>query len=151
MQRIQERLKIRRNRLGWSQGTLAQKSGVAERLISSIESGEYLKKDVGLSLSTIEKLAEAMTVNPLWLLGSDRMDGNELLLEEDGKPDHTLEVLQKLTQAETYIDAAKRLLSPARSSTNYRDKLASSTVPSDALTLARKAEEKRDREHPKSK
>lgn len=115
MHRIQERLKTRRNRLGWSQEALALKAEVAERLISSIESGEVFKKDVGLSLSSIEKLASALGVNPLWLLGSDRMDGNELLVEDSG-PDYTAEAVQKLTDAGVLIDEAKRLMVPGRGS-----------------------------------
>lgn len=123
MLRFQERLKIRRNKQGLSQGELSDKSGVATRLITAIETGEAMKGDKSITLSTVQALAKALGVNPLWLLGSDRMDGNELLLSEEGKTDHTAEALQKLLDAENNIDAAKRLLMPQRGSTNYREKL----------------------------
>jgi transcriptional regulator with XRE-family HTH domain len=148
MQRFQERLKLRRNRMGWGQKTLAQKSGVAERVISSIESGEAALRDKSINLSTVEALAAALGVNPLWLLGSDRVDGNELMLKDE--PDHTLEALQKLEQAESNIDMAKRLLAPSRGSFSYREKTPpNSELPADAKVLAARAEEKHGREHRK--
>ncbi len=55
---FKERLKSARERLGWTQQTLAYKSGVSERTIASYESGMGSTKS-----SIVSKLATALGVN----------------------------------------------------------------------------------------
>lgn len=66
MQRFQERLKNRRNALGWSQVDLAFHSGVSERAIAGYESAGNQP-----SGSRLEKLSVALGVSTAWLLGGE--------------------------------------------------------------------------------
>ena len=64
MSSLKERLVTRRNALGWSQETLAAKSGVSPRAIASYEAGSLPAPRL------LEKLANALGVTPLWLMGA---------------------------------------------------------------------------------
>ena len=58
------RLAELRKRRGWSQAELGRRAGVNSSVVSRAERGE-----TDLSLSTLEKLAKALGVNPRSLLG----------------------------------------------------------------------------------
>lgn len=147
MQKFKERLKTRRNRLGWTQGTLAQKSGVSERLIAGIESGEVERGATSITLSKVEDLAKALGVSALWLLGANEVDEKIPVMEDE--PANMEAAVELLKRASALIDEATGKLRP-RAKAESRGRPASSTVPSDARALAAKAEEKHDREHRKS-
>lgn len=56
-----ERLKYARNRKGWSQGKLAEESGVGQGSISKIERGDQDRSSFDITL------AKALEINPEWL------------------------------------------------------------------------------------
>lgn len=148
MQKFKERLKTRRNRLGWTQEALAQKAGVSERVIAGIEAGEVEQGKTSIMLSKVEDLAKALGVSPLWLLGADEMDMSEVAATEESRPDYTAEALEILNKAAALIDEARDKIRPRK--IGHAKSRASSSAPSDATALARRAEEKHDREHRKS-
>ncbi len=93
MQRIKERLVLRRNALNLSQVALAEKSGVSARAIAAYETGESTP-----SGSRLDKLAQALYVSPAWLIGADESvlqdksrSGSELNLQD--LPPTSLETL----------------------------------------------------------
>lgn len=58
---LSERLKWARERLGWSQKTLAERSGVTQQNISKLEKNPHAQT------SFVLELAEALNVSPDWL------------------------------------------------------------------------------------
>src|SRR5215211_3987226 len=62
-------LKFVREDQGWSQRTLAARSGVAQNTISQLERGERMAMP-----STVRKLADALGVEPSVLLAESWMD-----------------------------------------------------------------------------
>ena len=72
MQTIGERLRATREHRVWSQNDLAKESGVPIVTISRIENDRYAERP---RPSTIRKLAEALEVEPAWLLFGDVKHG----------------------------------------------------------------------------
>lgn len=62
-----QRLRSERKRLGISQEELARRAGLDRTYVSKIERGER-----NVTLSTVEKLADALKVNPSELLNGRR-------------------------------------------------------------------------------
>lgn len=69
MQRLKERLVTRRNALNLSQVALAERSQVSPRAIAAYETGESTPTH-----SRLVKLADALGVEPGWLLGSEESE-----------------------------------------------------------------------------
>ena len=68
MDTIGERLRRARDRRDWTQEELARRSGVPVVTISRIENDRYGERP---RQSTIRRLAEALGVDPAWLLFGD--------------------------------------------------------------------------------
>ena len=75
--RIGKRLKAARDQLVLTQRDVAERSGIPETTISRLENGKQSRKP---RQSTIQRLAEALGVNPTWLMwgrGAKLMHGQE--------------------------------------------------------------------------
>jgi len=70
------KIKLRRQKLGWSQSRLAKEMGVEPSRISAIERGVYVPK-----LSTLRKLANALACTL-----ADLLPDEDLPLVGGGKP-----------------------------------------------------------------
>jgi len=57
------RVRARRTELGWTQQQLAERTGLHFTYVSSVERGQR-----NVTLRTVVRLAEAMAVNPAWLV-----------------------------------------------------------------------------------
>ena len=122
--------------MGWTQETLAQKSGVSERLIAGIERGELENNKTSITLSKVEDLAKALGVSALWLLGADEMQEKHLVSRDE--PDIMDAAVDLLQRASDLIDQAKNKLKPRPGSASHRTKpgSASSIEPSAEEALA---------------
>ena len=74
---ISEKIKQRRKYLGLSKRELAEKISVHETSIGKYEQGK-----VDFPVSKIKKLAKALEVSEIWLLGLDELDEDTLEIEE---------------------------------------------------------------------
>lgn len=74
---ISEKIKQRRKYLGLSKRELAEKISVHETSIGKYEQGK-----VDFPVSKIKKLAKALDVSEIWLLGLDEFDENTIEIEE---------------------------------------------------------------------
>lgn len=74
---VYDRIKMTRKALGWSQTELAKKSGYAEKsMIARIEN-----KQVDLSLSKLELIAQALGVSAAYLFGvSDKQEQKDRIM-----------------------------------------------------------------------
>lgn len=68
-----ERLKKLREKFGLSQAELADKAGISQPFIGAIESGRKSP-----TLRTLEKIANAMNISVLELLGSEEEPSSEV-------------------------------------------------------------------------
>lgn len=71
---LAERVKELRNKLGWSQAVLAQKSGVTQATISRIENGRVANP----LMRELQKLAETLGTSIDYLAGRDEKEKSEI-------------------------------------------------------------------------
>ena len=67
--RLGERVRVRREALGWSQAKLAEVAGISPNYVGVVERGEKLP-----TLDTLDAMARALSVSPGALLASDAPD-----------------------------------------------------------------------------
>ncbi len=81
---IANNVRIQRQKLGWSQEKLAEKSGISQRYISKIENDGV---DVGAT--TIEKLSHALGTTPAQIVsvGEVRVTGEDAIHDVDAAID----------------------------------------------------------------
>ncbi len=87
METIGTRVKARREELGWSQGTLAEKAGVSQGTIGNLESGIRKKPREWLAI------AVALGLNPVFL----ETGKGERLAEDEYKPAKVRRIHQRLS------------------------------------------------------
>jgi transcriptional regulator with XRE-family HTH domain len=71
-----ERLRMRRLKLRLSQRTLGKKIGLDQAYISKLERGQL----EGMTVQTLESLADALGVSPNYLLGRGKAEEDEEVL-----------------------------------------------------------------------
>lgn len=90
-QKIAERIRCRRQELGYSYQTLADLTGMSKSTLNRYENGDI----ANIPLSRLETLSKALQVNPDWLLGwTDNSDSPKCKLKQmimNGKPSDTVD------------------------------------------------------------
>lgn len=77
---ISRNIEVLRTERGWSQGELARKAGVSQKVISNIENAE--DRNIHPTINTISAIADALGVSTLLLLTPLPLEQLESLKEE---------------------------------------------------------------------
>ena len=71
MDNLQSRIKTSRINRGLSQAALAQRAGVSQPTVANWENGSHVPRH-----AVLEKIGEALGVEPMWLLSGDFLQGH---------------------------------------------------------------------------
>jgi len=89
IEQLHDRVRKSRISQGLSQAELAEKTGVSQPTVANWESGSHIPRR-----ATLERIAQALSVEPVWLLSGDAGQASDAALTYLGNPIYHIPIYQ---------------------------------------------------------